>query len=110
MPQEQPQRFWMVYVAGKGAPRIKHDTQVAARLEAQRLADLYRSTVYILEPVEFASPRGVTPSPMPEVTVEQFAEVHIAASHSRFATTGGGCNSPAFPLHFTRARGLATGT
>jgi hypothetical protein len=66
----------MVYVAGSGAPRVKHETQVAARNEAQRLADLTRSTAYVLETVEFASPGGVAPKDMPETTLEQFADVH----------------------------------
>ena len=76
MPQEQPQRFWMVFVAGTRGPAKKHDTLVGARIEARRLADQTRATTYVLETTEYAAPLESEVWSMPAVTIEQFAEVH----------------------------------
>ena len=43
-------KFWMLYVEGGGAPAFKHDTEVQARREAVRLAQVNSGKkVYLLE-------------------------------------------------------------
>lgn len=47
-------KFWMIYVEGKGAPTYKHPTENEARKEAERLAKLPDNQgrgVFVLESV-----------------------------------------------------------
>ena len=48
------QKFWMVYVEGKGAPSRKHQTKEDAFEEAKRLALQERGRAVILEAVYVA--------------------------------------------------------
>lgn len=48
------EKFWMVYITGKSAPSYIHHSQVSAINEAERLAEIHKAPVYVLETVNVA--------------------------------------------------------
>jgi hypothetical protein len=57
---EDKHQFWMVYVGGMDAPKMKHSTFVEAVTQAQHLARKNRSRkVYVLESIGVFTPEWV---------------------------------------------------
>ena len=50
-------RFWIVWLPSRGLPKVQHETQESAIVEAQRIAGCEKQPVYVCECIGVAAPQ-----------------------------------------------------
>ena len=84
MKQENTYKFWMVFVEGKAAPKIKHTSLKSATEEAFKLAKLEKEDVHILEAIKLV----YTPEPIPEIIETTHAPEAEKPNGTSYTTIG----------------------